>query len=458
MSRNFRPKFMRIVSLLIVIGVVLSACQSQPAAPVAQAPTEQGQSQPASSSEGEKVDITFWSHDFAPREKLDRQYMDKFMEDNPNVEIEYVLGPGDDSQYITKLITALAGGEGPDCFNLLTLGAGPILAQDMAAPMDPKLLGFDSLDAMKEAYVEGILDGFMKDGKLYAVPSEVSIYSLFLNKQMFQDVGLDPEADAPKTWSDMLTLAENINVEENGQLVKRAFDFTYGMPDDATSPIFTAAGMAHQLGGEVFNADQTEALVNTEPWVKSFQFIQDWVYKEKYGNPGLTVGFISFYEGNMAMFVSGSWYSSYVQEQNPAVYDVHTVVPLPRWENAVNDTGAYMYAYGLFTNSASSPEKQQACQKLIGELSSHPAEYLDKTGLLQPTKALQESEIFKNTPNLDVFMNDMVGTPYWPTHPKSFEILDSLTRALQRVVTEQEDVQQALDTAKSEIDAMLAAP
>jgi multiple sugar transport system substrate-binding protein len=444
MSRKIQSKLVHIISLLIALGLFLSACQTNPATPATQTPSP--------------VKITFWSHDFAPREKLDRVYMDKFMSENPNVEIEYVLGPADDVQYITKLMTAMAGGEGPDCFNMLTLGAGLILANGMGAPLDPKLLGYDNLDVMKAAYVEGILDGFIQDGKLYAVPSEVSIYSLYLNEQMFRDAGLDPKADAPKTWSDMLTLAKKMNQEKNGQLMKRAFDFTYGMPEDTSSPILTVAGMAHQLGGEIFNADQTKALVNTEPWVKSYQFIQDWVYKWKYGNPALTVGKISFYTGDVAMTVAGSWYSSYIKEQGPAVYNVHTVVPLPRWENAVNDSGAYKYAYGLYTNAASSPEKQQACQRLIGELISHPAEYLEQAGLLQPTKALQDSEVFKNTPNLDIFMSELTKSPYWPVHPKDGEIIDSLTRALQRVTMEHEDVQKALDTSKSEIDAFLAAP
>jgi ABC-type glycerol-3-phosphate transport system substrate-binding protein len=52
----------------------------------------------------------------------------------------------------------------------------------------------------------------------------------------------------------------------------------------------------------------------------------------------------------------------------------------------------------------------------------------------------------------------MKGTPYWPTHPKSFEIADSLTRAIQRAILDQEPVQESLDKAKGEIDALLQQP
>jgi len=459
-ARSLRSTF-RYGVLAVVLVSLLAACAPAFAPTVAPAPPTPAMQptaasvQPTVAPSAEPIKIVFWSHDFPPREKLDRKYIAKFEEENPGVKVDYVIGPGDDAQYITKLMTAMASGEGPDCFNLLSMGAGPLLGQGAVAPVDPKVYGFDSQQALEKSYVEGTLEGFKYDGKLYAVPSEVSLYSLFINKDLFAKAGLDADKDYPKTWEDLIPLARKLNKTENGQLVQRAFDFTYGMADDGTSPVLTLAGMAYQLGGTVLNADASEATVDTEPWVRSLQFMQDWVYKEKLGNPALTVSTIGFYEGSVAMALSGSWYSSYVKDQNEAVYRVHTVKPLPRWKDAINNTGAYMYAYGLFVNAASSPEKQALCQKLIKELSSHSEEYLSEAGLLQPTMALAGSQAIKQVPNMDVFLSDMKGTPYWPAHPKTFEISDALTRAVQRAVTENQPAAEALRQAKQEIDALL---
>lgn len=448
-------KLTKLASLMLLIAILLAACQpaAQPTTEEAEPPAGAEETQPPAVEE--KVKIVFWSHDFPPREALDRQYMDKFMDDNPNVEVEYVLGPGDDIQYITKLMTAFAGNEAPDCFNLLTFSSGPLLMQELVAPVDPKVYGYNTQEELEEEYIIGTLEGFKRNDVLYAIPSEVSIYSMFTNAQMFKDSGLDVDQDYPKTWEDLLPLAEKMNKVENGQLVQRAFDFTYGMADDLTSPVLSVAGMANQLGGELLSEDGKEALVNTEPWAKTFQFIQDWVYMEEAGNPALTVAFIGYYEGTVGMTLSGSWYSSYIKDQGASVYDHIVVKPFPQWKDAIRKSGAYMYAYGLFTNAKSSPEKQHACQMLIKELSSHPEEYLKDTGLLQSTKNLAETETFKQDPTLAVFLQDMEGTPYFPAHPKSFEMLDVLTRALQRVTTEKQDVQEALDQAKSEIDALI---
>ena len=440
-------KMINVVVVCVVLASFLAACASP--VPATTAPDVQV---PPS---GETTKLVFWSHDFPPRENLDRQYMDKFIQDNPGVEIEYVLGPGDDVQYLTKLTTAMAGGEGPDCFNLLNFSAGRLLDQGAVAPLDLAALGFNSLDEVKNTYVEGTLNGLIKDDKLYAMPSEVSNYAMFVNQKMFTDAGLDVDKEMPETWEDMIPLGKQLTTYEGDNIKFRMFDFTYGQADDATSPALSLAGMAYQLGGTIFNADETESLVNTEPWVKALQYQQDWVAKEKLGDPSLTVGFLAFGDGSVGMFLGGSWYGPYLVEQKSPTADQFVVKPLPRWKDAVNDTGSFLYAYGLFVNSKSSPEKQVLCTKLIKEMSSHPEEYLKAGGLLQPSLALTSSETFKNTPFLNIFLDDMKGTPYWPTHPKSFEIADSLVRAIQRAVLDGAPVQESLDQAKAEIDALL---
>jgi multiple sugar transport system substrate-binding protein len=465
-------KKLMIVVVLVVVVSFMASCAAPaapttaptvpPAAPATQAPATSApaavastatQAPAAASSGGTK--IVFWSHDFPPRQKLDQQYMDKFKQDNPGVDIEYVIGPGDDVQYLTKLTTAMAGGEGPDCFNLLNFSAGRLLAQNSVVPLDLSIFGYKSLQDVQNAYVEGTLGGLVKDGKLYAMPSEVSNYSMFVNKKMFTDAGLDVDKDMPKTWEDMVTLGHKLTKVDGNKLTMRMFDFTYGQADDATSPGLSLAGMAYQLGGTIFNAGETESLVNSDAWVKSLQYMQDWVYKEKLGDPALTVAFVGFGDGSVGMFLSGSWYGPYLQDQKSPTADTYVVKPFPRWKDAVNNTGSFLYAYGEFVNASSSPVKQQLCMKLIKELSSHPEEYLTQAGLLQPTIALTSSDAFKNIPFLNVFLEDMKGTPYWPTHAKSFEIADALTRAIQRSLMNKMSAKESLDSAKQEIDALL---
>jgi multiple sugar transport system substrate-binding protein len=466
-----KKKLMMVVVFVIVVSFMAScAAPAAPttaptvpaAAPATEAPATSAPAavaptvtQAPAAVSGGGTKIVFWSHDFPPRQKLDQQYMDKFKQDNPGVDIEYDIGPGDDVQYLTKLATAMAGGQGPDCFNLLNFSAGQFMAQNAVVPLDLSIFGYNSLQDVQNAYVEGTLGGLIKDGKLYAMPSEVSTYSMFVNKPMFTNAGLDVDKDMPTTWEDMVTLGKKLTKYDGNKLIMRMFEFTYGQADDGTSPVLPLAGMAYQLGGTIFNADETESLVNSPTWVKSLQYMQDWSQKENLGDPALTVATLGFMDGSVGMFLGGSWYGPYLKDQKSPTADIYVVKPFPRWKDAVNNTGSFLYAYGEFVNASSSPEKQKLCMMLIKELSSHPAEYLTQTGLLQPTIALTSTDAFKNVPFLDVFVNDMKGTPYWPTHPKSFEIADSLGRAIQRTTLNKMPAQESLDTAKQEIDALL---
>jgi multiple sugar transport system substrate-binding protein len=401
------------------------------------------------------VTINFWSHDFKPRETLDDKFIAAFEAAHPNIKVVYTIGPGNDTDYLTKLTTAYAGNAAPDCFNLRASSAGALLAANEVVPLDPKAFGFATVDELVKSYVPGTLNGFYYKGQLFAIPTEVNIHAVYVNTALFKAAGLDPVKDAPKTWDDLLTINPKLLKTQNGVLSQRGFDFIYGLPDDASGPINTLAGMAYQLGGTIMNADQTAATVNTDPWIRTFQYVQDWVYKYKFGGPQYTSYYLAFINGSEGMGISGSFLAADLVSQKSPAASTYAVIQMPRWKDATNNTGALLYGYGLFTNATSSPDKQAACQMLIKELSSHPEDYLRDAALLQPTIALSQTNTFKNTPYLNVFLQDMVGTPWMPVHPKYSQIIDSLVRALQRVTTEQQPVKQALDTANTEITAIL---
>jgi len=471
-----------ITAVLVLASLVLGACQpaatpapAQPTAAAAQPTATTAAAQPTATTAAAQptattaaaqptattaaaaapVTITFWSHDYKPRETLDDKFIAAFEAAHPNIKVDYVIGPGNDTDYLTKLTTAYAGNAAPDCFNLRASSAGALLAANQVLPLDPTVFGYATVDDLVKAYVPGTLTGFYYKGKLFAIPTEVNIHSVYINTDLFKAAGLDPVKDAPKTWDDLITINSKLLKSQNNVLTQRGFDFIYGLPDDASGPVNTLAGMAYQLGGTIMNADQTAATVNTDPWIRTFQYVQDWVYKYKYGGPQYTSYYLAFINGSEAMGISGSFLAADLVSQKSPAANSYAVIQMPRWKDAVNNTGALLYGYGLFTNATSSPEKQQACQMLIKELSSHPEDYLKDAALLQPTIALSQTATFKDTPYLNVFLQDMVGTPWMPVHPKYSQIIDSLVRALQRVTTEQEPVKQALDTANSEITAIL---
>src|SRR5205085_2536287 len=178
------------------------------------------------------VTLTFWSHNFPPREAIDRKYIKQFQRLYPWVTVKYNTFPGD---FQTKLLTAMASGTGPDMFNLFTAVADPIVLGNAVVPVDPQAIGYPSLGALARQYLPGILNGFTWNNKLYALPTEVSNYALYINKAHFREAGLDPTRDYPRTWDDLFRVARKLTIVKGGKVVRRGFEFEYGSANDWTS-------------------------------------------------------------------------------------------------------------------------------------------------------------------------------------------------------------------------------
>ena len=403
----------------------------------------------------EPITIKLWSHNYPPREAIDQSIIDQFVADHPNITVEYTIGPGDDFLYIPQLLTALAGGEGPDLFNALALLIPDLIPSGAVAPVDYEALGFASQDELVDLYIPGRLANFMDgDGVLYALPTEVGNYSLFINGLIFEEAGLDPTEDYPRTWEQLVEIAPLLTKrDDSGNITQRAFDFAYPLPDEFIGHWLSFGAMAYQLGGTFFNEDLTVATANTEPWVQTLTYVRDWA--AEFGGMQYTPSSIAFYEGKLGMVLSGAWYSDVIRENNPDLLPYIYTAPFPRWEDAVNDTGSYMYDYGLYVNSQSPPEVQQAAWALAFELTSHPERYMTEALLMQPRKALVENEEVMNNTFAAMFIQDMVGNPFFPLVEGGAEVTPIFNRALERVLLQGMEPQESLDLANEELQALL---
>jgi multiple sugar transport system substrate-binding protein len=402
---------------------------------------------PSDSAEGdagpEPVTVVYWAHNFTPRVELDEKYIAEFMETNPHITVEYEVIPADFDQ---KLRTALAAGTGPDLFAQWNGDMGTFYAQGAIAPVAFESIGYDSMQDFMDIYVapENTLQGAIFDGKLYGIPNELSIYACFINNRLFEEEGLDPDADFPATWEEMLVVAEKLTKrDEDGRLIQRGFDFSWS---SSVWMFLEYGAMVRQLGGSELNLLTPEA-------EKAMQYWVDW---EANG-----LGGPAYFEGQMSGFLAeelviecdlGTW-------ARPGIVEAgieYTVKSVPIWENAVNQNHFDIYAYFHMVNSSSAPEVQEAAWQLAEFLDSHPEDYLANTGLLQARVEVVDTETFKNTPFLDVFLDEMTTSMYSPRIPRFIEVADVLARARDRIVVEGVDMKESMAIGQAEIDAIMS--
>ena len=452
---KFRPNLPHrqiylIIVLLLVAASLLVSCTVTAPAPAAPQAGQEGAAPAEPAKEAapvepaEKVTVVYWAHNFIPRVELDKKYIAQFMEENPDIEVDYQVIPAD---FDTKLRTALAAGTGPDLFAQWNGDIGTFYAEEAISPVAFEAIGFDSQQAFLDLYVapENTLQGAMFEGKLYGIPNELSIYGCYANKKLFEEAGLDVEQDFPKTWEEMLTVAEKLTKRDaDGKLIQRGFDFSWSL---SIWMFLEYGAMVRQLGGSELELTTPEA-------EKAMQYWVDWANKHQLGGPAYFGSQLDdFLAENLVIECDlGSWARPQVIE---AGID-YVVKPVPIWENAVNQNHFDIYAYFHMVNARSDPEVQKAAWKLAAYLDSFPAEYLDATGLLQARKEVLESAVYQETPFIDVFLDQMTTSMYSPRIPRFIEAADVLMRARDRSVVEGMPVKESLEIAQKEMDEVLA--
>jgi multiple sugar transport system substrate-binding protein len=129
------------------------------------------------------------------------------------------------------------------------------------------------------------------------------------------------------------------------------------------------------------------------------------------GSPTYTNARKLFNQDNndVAMCLSGLYQAGRIRADNNEFYESGDwrVVPFPQFEDAVNEVASAYYGHYYMVNAQLPEREQYMSWKLVGHMLSHPEEYLERVGLVQPTKALMSSETFLGTPYADVFASDM---------------------------------------------------
>ncbi|MEZ4864815.1 MAG: extracellular solute-binding protein [Caldilineaceae bacterium] len=420
-------------------GAIAALAGCVPAAPGA-APAESGGAPAA-----QALEIAYWGHAFEERVALDKVYIEQFMAENTDITVVQET-PGD---FNTMLPTALAAGTAGDLFAHSSLYLAEYFRQKAIIPVQFEAFGLDN-GGFLDLYIEpqNTLAGATFEGELYGIPNEVSIYALHINNGLFTEAGLDPATDYPKTWQEFTDIAEKLTKrDDSGQLVQRGAMLGWKTAG-VCSNIF--GGQLHQLGGSPVSDDYTQSAINSP---EASQVMEFWQYfsENNLDGPQYIQDQSQMLQGDIAMWMNtGSW-------RRPGLVDAgidYTVYPAPRFENAVNDSGFHTYAYFHMVNAQSDPEKQLAAWKLAWFLDSHPGDYLEKTGLLQTQKAVLESEAYKNTPFLNVFLDEMTKSVYAPTPPGWRQIVDSLDRMRDGMV-EGASIPEVLTAADEEINDIL---
>lgn len=159
------------------------------------------------------------------------------------------------------LLRAVAAGDGPD------VG----IYQDQATPINygvrsalQDLTEFEDLDEVLARFDEGAIRPFSFNGKVYALPETENFLMMFIRTDVFTSMGLK----APQTWEELYAIIPVLNRSYYEVSLPTPVALESGSSSTDLNAIYAA--LLLQTGGDVYNADGSRCILNSQVSVDSF--------------------------------------------------------------------------------------------------------------------------------------------------------------------------------------------
>jgi multiple sugar transport system substrate-binding protein len=402
--------------------------------------------------EGQDVTISMWQHSYPPLNDWTQKQIDAFTEENPNISVEFEVVPFE--EYNQNILIALAGGQAPNLFEADDYTIAQFIQDEVIAPVDPGLFGFDSVDDMGDNYEGASLDLVKRDEQLYGVPYDWEAPVLGYNISLLEEHGIDP--DSLDTWSVAMEAAAQISeTDDSGNLTTSGLSFVHGI--DSYYQL-QGTTLLNQAGASLLNDDQTAAAINSPEAQQVFELWRDAIHEYEASAPGFTSTFYTteFGEGRVGMGYMLVWANSILAPADYQYGEEFEIVRLPTFQDGATTSKSYAWNWTL--NAQNTDEELVAAHMLMDHLSQQGASFLLEAGLINPRQGwrgqLSEQQL---DPYTEIFESLEDSEPVDP-HPAFNELWAPVIDVFTTVETNPDaDIPALLEHAESEINAVLEA-
>ena len=358
-----------------------------------------------------------------------------FEEANPGITVEVETAPFAD--YFTLLQADVVSGDAPDVFELNYENFVTYAANDT-------LLDLSSyLDAEAPFYPRA-LEAFQYEGVQMALPETFSTVLMFYNADLFDQAGVAYPTNE-WTWED---------VRAAGQAIRALGEDTWGVYSGVQFWEFYKK--AAQNGEcEFFNADMTESTINSQACVDTLNLMTSFMDEDLMPTSaelsGVSDGDL-FVSGKLGMIVTGIWMFSAFAEA-PFAWDVEV-------EPMINQHASHFFANGVGVSSTTGNADAAAAWAQFLTSSEVAANVRVASSWELP--ALDEPAYFADylavTPpeNREAVFASLESPVTPPVIVRQNEMQDAVNALITRVVDGELTAQEALDQAKTELDALIA--
>ena len=221
-----------------------------------------------------------------------------FEKANPDIKVKAIYSGGYQDT-ITKILTALKGGDAPQVAVALSTDMFTLIDEDAIIPYDDLVKG-EAGKSWFSSFYPAFMQNSQTGGKTWGIPFQRSTVVLYWNKDAFKAAGLDPEK-APATWDEMREFATKLTKRDASGNVSQ---WGIEIPSGGSFPYWLFQGLATQNGAILMNEEGTKVAFDKPAVVEALQYWVDLTSKDKVAPSGLVEWGTTpkdFFEGKTAM-------------------------------------------------------------------------------------------------------------------------------------------------------------
>ncbi len=400
-----------------------------------------------------KVEIVFWHNMSNPVDKQSIEgIVEEFNKTHPNIHVKVVLVPGSETE-VTKLMTAVAAGTGPDVYYLDRFTVAQRAWQGVLEPLEDYLVQLGvNIDELKSKYFKFAIQEASYNGKLYALPWDTDVRVLYYNKKLFEKAGLDPNKP-PVTIEELDEYAEKLTVKKGDRYVQLGF-----VPWAGQGWHYT---WGWAFGGKFYDPNTKRFCFADDPKIiASFKWQKS--YADKYGIKNIDAffsmfagGMNPFLAGKLAMVVDGNWFLAQIRKFAPKGFE-YGIAPIPY--PIYGEAGSTWAGGWSLVIPKGAKHPKEAAEFILYMATKGQIKYALDTAHL-PTYKEALPELLKKDPEQKVFADLLPKAHCRPVVPVGAFLWDKLTEARDYVLHGQKTVEEALrdaqEAAQAELDKAL---
>lgn len=219
----------------------------------------------------------------------------EFEKQNPDIDLQFQFYGWD--SYLDKIITATAGGVGPDAAQLSVNFARDLYDAGMLAELNDFVAKCP--DTAPRQFIPTTQVYNQKNGRIYGITFVMDSGALAYNKDHFAEAGLSEDPFALATWADFTTAAKKLTRSDGETIVRSGYSYWISME------VFASWLVSN--GGSYYNDNLTGAGFNNKAGIETLTLLQD--LKNAFDVWGGSAW--QFEAGDASMAYAGTWSGSY---------------------------------------------------------------------------------------------------------------------------------------------------